>query len=295
MASDNGTAPGTAAGPNPTRVGQVVDAHQHFWDLAAHEQPFLNLPGNDPLLRNFGLADLRPLAAAAGVTATVVVQTVMEPGETTELLGLAAGGDLVAGVVGWVDLAAGDVADALAALRARPDGALLRGIRHPLLMEPDPDWLARPAIRHGLAAVSAAGLCFDLVLPPGLLPAATAAARACPGLTFVLDHLGNPDLTAEPALGWLNALGEFAALPNTAAKLSGVLAAGQDRVRPFYEAALAAFGPGRLMYGSDWPVCTLSAGYPDVLATARALTVDLAVAERAAIFGGTARRIYGLR
>ncbi|MHB1592744.1 MAG: amidohydrolase family protein [Streptosporangiaceae bacterium] len=295
MASDNGTAPGTAAGPDVTRVTQIVDAHQHFWDLAAHEQPFLNLPGNEPLLRNFGLADLRPLAAAAGVTATVVVQTVTEPGETAELLDLAAGSDLVAGVVGWVDLAAGDVADRLAALRARPDGALLRGIRHPLLIEPDPDWLARPAIRHGLAAVSAAGLCFDLVLPPGLLPAATAAARACPGLTFVLDHLGNPDLTAEPTLGWLNAVGEFAALPNTAAKLSGVLAAGQDLARPCYEAALAAFGPGRLMYGSDWPVCTLSAGYPDVLATARSLTADLAVAEQATIFGGTARRIYGLR
>ncbi|MHB1430651.1 MAG: amidohydrolase family protein [Streptosporangiaceae bacterium] len=294
MASDNGTAPGTAAGPDPARVGQIVDAHQHFWDLAAHEQPFLNLPGNEPLLRNFGLADLRPLAAAAGVTATVVVQTVTEPGETAELLDLAAGGDLVAGVVGWVDLAAGDVADALAALRARPDGALLCGIRHPLLMEPDPDWLARPAIRHGLAALSAAGLCFDLVLPPGLLPAATAAARACPGLTFVLDHLGNPAVGRPPVAAWLHALGEFAALPNTAAKLSGVLAAGQDQVRPYYEAALAAFGPGRLMYGSDWPVCTLSAPYPDVLATARALTADLAVAERAAIFGGTARRIYVL-
>ncbi|MDA8323010.1 MAG: amidohydrolase family protein [Actinomycetota bacterium] len=295
MASDDGTAARTTAGSGPARAGHLVDAHQHFWDLAAHEQPFLNLPGNEPLLRNFGLADLRPLAAAAGVTATVVVQTVTEPGETAELLALAAGSDLVAGVVGWVDLAAGDVADALAALRERPDGALLCGIRHPLLMEPDPDYLARPAIRHGLAALSAAGLCFDLVLPPGLLPAATAAARACPGLTFVLDHLGNPDLTAEPTLSWLNALGEFAALPNTAAKLSGVLAAGQDQVRPCYEAALAAFGPGRLMYGSDWPVCTLSAAYPDVLATARALTADLGVAEQAAIFGGTARRIYRLR
>jgi L-fuconolactonase len=295
MASDHGTASGTETGSDSARAGQLVDAHQHFWDLAAHEQPFLNLPGNEPLLRNFALGDLRPLAVAAGVTATVAVQTVTETGETAELLDLAAGSDLVAGVVGWVDLAAGDVADALAALRERPNGALLCGIRHPLLMEPDPEWLARPGIRHGLAAVSAAGLCFDLVLPPALLPAATAAARACPGLTFVLDHLGNPDLTAAPTLGWLNALGEFAALPNTAAKLSGVLAAGQDQVRPFYEAALAAFGAERLMYGSDWPVCTLSADYPDVLATARALTADLAVAEQAAIFGGTARRIYGLR
>lgn len=123
------------------RASGLVDAHQHVWDLASHDQPWLRLPGNEPLLRDFTEAELRPLAAAAGVTATVVVQTIAGPGETPDLLALAAASDLVAGVVGWVDLQAPDVTDALAALQDRPDGGYLSGIRHPVLIEPDPDWL----------------------------------------------------------------------------------------------------------------------------------------------------------
>src|SRR5215470_2113380 len=141
----------------------IVDAHQHVWDLAARPQPWLELPGNEPLLRNYSEADLRPLANAAGVTATVVVQTVTEPAETPELLALAAASDLIAGVVGWTDLQSPAVSDLLAALHERPGGHLLRGIRHPVLIEPDPDWLRRPAVLAGLAAVGAAGLCYDIV------------------------------------------------------------------------------------------------------------------------------------
>ena len=272
----------------------VVDAHQHVWDLASYDQPFLRLPGNEALLRDFSLADLRHAAAAVGVSVTIAVQTVTDPGETADLLGQAAQSGLIAGVVGWVDLEAGDVSGALAALRDRPGGSLLRGIRHPLLMEADPDWIARPAVRRGLATVGAAGLCFDLVLPAATLPAATAAARACPGLTFVLDHLGNPELGGTVDAGWRRSLREFAGEPNTACKLSGVLAAGAPAVRPWYETALDAFGPDRLMFGSDWPVCTLTASYAGVLAAARELTAGLGQHERAAIFSGTARRTYRL-
>ena len=150
----------------------IVDAHQHVWDLTARPQPWLELPGNQPLLRNFAEADLRPLAKAAGVCATVVVQTVTDPAETPELLALAAASDLVAGVVGWTDLESVRVADALAALKEQPGGDRLSGIRHPVLIEEDPDWLRRPAVLAGLAAVSAAGLCYDLVVPPDILPAA---------------------------------------------------------------------------------------------------------------------------
>jgi L-fuconolactonase len=273
----------------------IVDAHQHVWDLATRDQPWLRRPGNEPLLRTFSEADLRPQAMAAGVNATVVVQTVTEPAETPELLALAAASDLVAGVVGWVDLQADNVADALAALRERTDGGFLRGIRHPVLIEDDPRWLVRHAVLRGLAAVGDAGLCYDLVLAPEVLPAAVAAARACPGVMFVLDHLGNPRF--DPALGpapdpdWDRNVRQLAALPNAVCKLSGMLAG----LRPCYETVLEAFGPGRLMFGSDWPVCTLSASYASVLAAALDLSAELGPGERAAIFGGTARRIYQLR
>ena len=298
---------GGAAGPTPMRVEPgIVDAHQHVWDLTVRPQPWLELPGNEPLLRNYGVADLRPLASAAGVTATVVVQTVADDAETPELLALAAASDLIAGVVGWIDLESAGVGDAIAELRERPDGGLLSGIRHPVLAEDDPGWLRRPAVLAGLAAVGTAGLCYDLVVSADLLPAAIDAAEACPGLVLVLDHLGNPDLRGRPDELWMTDIRRLAALPNTVCKLSGVLGepardgshAGRGRavahLVPYYDVVLGAFGPDRLMFGSDWPVCTLSASYGQVVAAARALTAGLSPIERAAVFGGTARRIYRL-
>jgi len=281
----------------------IVDAHHHVWDLSVRDQPWLDQPELAPLRRNFTLSDLEPEAAAQGVTSTVLVQTVTEPDETPEMLALAAGSDLIAGVVGWVDLEAPGAADAIGALRELPGGDLLAGIRHPVLVEPDPDWLSRPAVLRGLADVAAAGLVYDVVAAPRQLRAAVAAAAATPQLTFVLDHLGNPEVSAEVDESWAGTLRAFAALPNTVAKLSGFLgepplvtnATGQTaHIRPYYEIALAGFGPRRLMFGSDWPVSTLTAGYSGVHAAARSLTVGLSAAEKAAIFRGTAQRTYRL-
>ena len=286
----------------------VVDAHHHVWDLSVRAQPWLDQDGLGPLRRNFTMADLEPHAAAAGVTSTVVVQTVIEPGETPELLALAAGNHLIAGVVGWVELASPAVADAIAALRDLPGAGYLVGIRHPVLVEPDDRWLARPGVLRGLAAVAEAGLVYDVVCAPRHLPAVVTAAASVPQLTFVLDHLGNPE-GDEPGDGpWASAVRDLAALPNTVGKLSGVLSeafpgrgapggtgGGIDPlVRGYFDTSLRAFGPDRLMYGSDWPPCTLTSSYADVLAAARILTAGLSPAEQAAVFAATARRTYGL-
>ncbi|HEX3921205.1 MAG TPA: amidohydrolase family protein [Streptosporangiaceae bacterium] len=303
----------------------IVDAHHHVWDLSVRDQPWLDQPGLAPLRRNFLLSDLEPEAAAHDVTATVLVQTVAEPEETPEMLALAAGSDLIAGVVGWVDLEAPDVTDALAALRAAPGGEFLVGIRHPVLVEPDQDWLARPAVLRGLAAVAAAGLVFDVVVQPRHLAAAVPAAQATPQLTLVLDHFGNPDIDAGGDEAWTSAFSAFAALPNTVGKFSGILGepapgladaagasgpgpgrgsnsgAGPDsgpvqiaHLQPYYDLALGVFGPRRLMFGSDWPVSTMMIGYDGVYAAARALTAGLSPAENAAIFRETAVAAYGL-
>jgi L-fuconolactonase len=280
----------------------IIDAHHHVWDLSVHDQPFLDQPGLAPLRRNFLLADLEPQAAAQGVTATVVVQTITAPEETPELLTLAATSDLVAGVVGWVDLEAPDVADAIGALRQLPGGDRLVGIRHPVLTEPDPDWLARPAVLRGLAVVAATGLVYDVVAAGPQLRAAVAAATATPQLTFVLDHLGNPEIGSGVDESWASVFGAFAALPNTVGKFSGVLGElppgradlADALLRPHCEIALAGFGPDRLMFGSDWPVSTMHVGYEGVCAAARSLTADLSQDEQSAIFHGTARRTYRL-
>jgi len=274
----------------------IVDAHHHVWDPAVRAQPWLHTDeALAPLRRKFAATDLAGLAAEAGVASTVVVQTVTEPTETPELLALARTGPLVAAVVGWTDLTQPGIGDAIADLRAAPGGEFLAGIRHPLLTEPDPGWLARRDVRHGLAALAAAGLPFDLVLRPDQLASAVQAAAETPELIFVLDHLGNVDVTASagPGDAWATSFRALAALPNTVCKLSGILGeAPVERLRPYFDLALAAFGPRRLMFGSDWPVCTLQSSYREVVTTAVALTASLSEAEQAAILAGTARTVY---
>ncbi|MFJ4930691.1 amidohydrolase family protein [Streptomyces sp. NPDC088736] len=277
-----------------------VDAHHHVWDLSVRDQDWITGPGLRPLRRDFTVDDLRPEAAAAGIGRTVLVQTVTVAEETPEFLALAESSELIAGVVGWTDLTRPDVADELARLRELPGGHRLKGIRHQVQGEPEPDWLLRPDVRRGLAAVAAAGLVYDLVVLPRQLPSCVRAAMDHPELTFVLDHLGKPPIASGALAPWAARLRTLAALPNTVGKLSGLVTEADlahwkaDDLRPYAETALAAFGPDRLMFGSDWPVCTLAASYAQVVATTEELTERLDEGERAEVFGGTALRVYGL-
>ncbi|MFE7575566.1 amidohydrolase family protein [Streptomyces sp. NPDC057521] len=280
---------------------RVVDAHHHVWDLAVRDQDWITGEALAPLRRDFTLEDLEPEARAAGVSATVLVQTVTVAGETPEFLALADRSELIAGVVGWTDLTAPDIADTLAALSELPGGDRLVGLRHQVQSEPDPEWLLRPDVLRGLAAVAAAGLVHDLVILPHQMPAATRAAAALPGLVLVLDHAGKPPVATGRTQPWADDLRAFAALPNTVCKLSGLVTEADwgawtpEDLRPYAETVIDAFGPGRLMFGSDWPVCRLAATYTEVLDTARALIQELSEDERAAVLATTAERVYGLR
>ncbi|MEU7583239.1 amidohydrolase family protein [Streptomyces sp. NPDC041068] len=279
--------------------GGLVDAHHHVWDLSVRDQEWITGDALAPIRRDFSLADLAPEARAAGVTATVLVQTVTVAEETPEFLALAADSDLVAGVVGWLDLTRPDVADTLAALRELPGGRHLVGIRHQVQGEQDPEWLLRPDVRKGLAALADAGLAYDLVVLPHQLPACARAASDLPGLTFVLDHLGKPPIATGALEPWASAVRALAHRPNTVCKLSGMVTEADHRtwtvddLRPYADTVLEAFGPERVMFGSDWPVSTLAASYVEVLDAARLLTRSLDVMDRGEVFGGTARRVYG--
>jgi len=275
-----------------------VDAHHHVWDLSIRDQEWITGPELQPLRRDFTLADLEPDARAAGFDRTILVQTITVPEETPEFLALAEESELVAGVVGWTDLTRPDVADELARLRELPGGRYLRGIRHQVQGEPDPEWLLRPEVRRGLAAVAAAGLVYDLVVLPHQLPACVRAAAEHPELTFVLDHLGKPPIATGALEPWATTVRELAALANTVCKLSGMVTEADpaqwtvDDLRPYADTVLAAFGPGRLMFGSDWPVCTLAAKYGQVVGAADELTAGLGGGEKEAVFSGTATRVY---
>ncbi|MFC7588425.1 amidohydrolase family protein [Nonomuraea antimicrobica] len=272
-----------------------IDAHHHVWDPSARPHTWLDPAAMAPIRRTFTLGDLAGPAAAAGVDGTVLVQVLPDLAETREFLAMAAGSELVGGVVGWIDLTAPDAADTLAAL---PAG--LVGVRHGVQSEPDPAWLNRPDVRRGLAAVAAAGLAYDLLTLPHQLPAAIETVAALPELTFVLDHLSKPPIATGELEPWRSGIRELAARPNVYCKLSGLVTEADwaswrvADLRPYAEVVLEAFGPERVMFGSDWPVCLLAASYEQVTGAAEELCAGLSDGERADVFGDTARRAYRL-
>ncbi|MEV7076238.1 amidohydrolase family protein [Streptomyces sp. NPDC093990] len=287
-----------------------IDAHHHLWRLkdSPGETPgprrrthdWLDTPGMESVRRDFTLTDLAAETADAGIDRTILVQVLPDAEESADFLSLAASSDLVAGVVGWADLTAEDVAGALAALRAGPGGELLVGVRHLVQAEPDPAWLNRPDVQRGLTAVADAHLVYDLLTVPHQLPAALATVRALPQLTFVLDHGSKPPIASGQQQPWAARIRELAAEPNVFCKLSGLVTEADrhtwtpDDLRPYADVVLDAFGPSRVMFGSDWPVCLLAASYRQVVRTTEELTSSLTATERAEVFGGTAARAYGI-
>ena len=273
-----------------------IDAHQHFWRYSAAEYPWIG-PGMERLARDFLPADLAPLLEAGGIAGTVAVQARQSLEETRWLLELADGHGFIRGVVGWVDLRSTHVADQLARFAGHPRFV---GVRHVVQDEADPRFLLGEAFLHGLARVAEAGLVYDLLVLAPQLPAAAEMVALRRGQPFVLDHLAKPPIAAARLDPWRDDIRALARHPHVSCKLSGMVT--EARLRqwrredflPYMETALEAFSPERLMFGSDWPVCTLSGEYAEVAGIVDDFLAGLAPAERAAIEGGTAARVYGL-
>ena len=278
----------------------MLDAHHHLWDPSRVSYPWMQHPPYQVLSRPVTLEEFESNARAAGVTASVVVQAASSRLETHDLLELASRSHVIAGVVGWVDLTKA-VAAQIARMRARIGGDKLVGCRHQAQDEPDANWLTQPAVTRGLQELGHAGLTFDLLVTMRELPAALCVAQAAPGTQFILDHLGKPPL-AEPNdfRRWESFMSELAALPNVTAKLSGLLTEApgfdidHDGLRAAVDTALEAFGPSRLMIGSDWPVSTLAVTYTKSFEWLKAMTAGLGPAERQLLYMGTAVNVYGL-
>lgn len=287
------------ASTGPRRDG-IVDAHHHLWVRNRHPQEWIDPCTMSAIDADFEPSDLLAVARPAGITQTVVIQSIASMAETVDLLGLAVETELIGGVVGWVDLTAPDVSDRLAALRTEPGGDRLVGIRHLVQAEQDPHFLDRADVRRGIAAVGAAGAVFDLVIRDHQMLAAMRLAEALPDVPFVLDHLGKPPLVRGDLDDWATTLSELASLPNVTAKLSGLATEADwttwtvSDLRPAVTHALEVFGPARLMFGSDWPVSLLATSYDRWVESLSDLVGGCTTQEQAMIWGGTARQVYGL-
>jgi L-fuconolactonase len=278
----------------------TVDAHHHLW-RPDEGYTWLDEPALAPIRRPFGPGDLAAAVAGTGVDRTVLVEGGRcDRAEAETLLRYGGGSPLIAGVVAWADPADPALADTLAGYRSLPGGELLVGLRSQVQGEADPEYLDRAEVRRGLRTVAAAGLVFDLVLRADQIAAAARLAGDLPEVPFVLDHLGKPAIRAGGFPEWIGPIRDLAAQPNVVAKLSGLVTEADwatwtvEDLRPYVSAAVDAFGPDRLMYGSDWPVCLLAASYGEVKAALDEALPPLTVAERAAIYGETARRAYRL-
>ena len=272
----------------------IVDAHQHFWRYKPREYAWID-DRMTALRRDFLPADLVPHLEQAGVDATIAVQTQHSIGETEWLLQLAGTHPFIAGVVGWVDLQADDVDAQLAQLRARGP---LSGIRHIVQGEADDRFLLGAAFGRGIAALGQAGLPYDILIYPRHLAVAAEFAGRFPAQAFVLDHLAKPEIRVGAIDEWAADLRRLAAAPNVWCKLSGLVTEADRgawtpaQIEPYLDVAFECFGAGRLMAGSDWPVCTLAADYSRTMTVVRDYVGRFTSAEREAVLGGNARAIY---
>jgi L-fuconolactonase len=282
----------------------VVDAHQHFWTYGTYQTswmdtaPYAGDAAFQPLRRCFQPEDLAPELKACGVHYTVTIEAGDGFAENGALLGNARDHPWIAGVVGWVPLANPDDVERM--LEARAGQAAFVGIRHLINLEPDPDWVVRPDVLRGLRVLADHRLTFDYVgILPRHLEHLPVVAQRFPDLRIVIDHLGGPPIGAGEFEPWSSLLARAAGLPNVFAKLSGLDTGGGDAweakdIAPYVDRALELFGPGRLMFGSNWPVCGVCGGYGKVWREINRALAHLSSDERDRILGGTAVAFYRL-
>ncbi|HEY4940480.1 MAG TPA: amidohydrolase family protein [Rhizomicrobium sp.] len=273
-----------------------IDAHQHFWRLDRGDYGWLTQKDHPRIARDFSPADLAPLLAAGRIDKTVLVQAAPTEEETQFLLQIADGTQSVAGVVGWADFEAPDAAARIARLCAHPK---LLGLRPMLQDIADDEWLLRPGLGRAFDAMTRGDLCFDALVKPRHLPALAEFLERYPQLPVVIDHAAKPDIAHSGLDMWATYIRHIAKSTQAHCKLSGLASeAGPGwsaaTLKLYVDVLLESFGPERLMWGSDWPVLNEAGDYASWLAACETLTRHLSPADRAAIFGGTAAKFYGI-
>ena len=273
-----------------------IDSHQHFWRYDPAEYAWIG-EAMGALRRDFLPAGLAPELAARGLDGSIAVQARQSLDESRFLLECARESEHVMGVVGWVDLRSERVGEELAEFAGDP---LSVGVRHVVQDEPDDGFLLREDFCRGVAELEGTGLVYDVLVYPRQLPAAIRFCARFPEQRFVLDHLAKPFIKDGVVEPWASQIAELARSPNVACKVSGMVTEAdwgawryEDFV-PYLDVVREAFGPGRLLYGSDWPVCLLAADYGRMFGVVERWAEQLDEGERSALFGGNAARVYGV-
>lgn len=273
-----------------------IDAHHHFWNHNDAEYGWLNGP-MDALKRDFGPADLKPLIDAAGIDAVVSVEARQNEVETAFLLNYACQHDWVCGVVGYVPLESPDVRHSLERFG---QSRHFRGVRKVLQGQPEGSMRGED-FNRGVGHLRHFGLTYDVLIYAKQLPEAVELVDRHPNQIFVLDHLAKPEIENGGYEPWAGDMRRLAERPNVYCKVSGMATEAdwqswsETTLKPYFDAALDAFGPRRLMYGSDWPVCLVASEYGRWADVVKGWTADLSEAEQARIWGGTAIEAYGLK
>ena len=271
-----------------------IDAHQHYWDVGRLDYPWMP-PGPSVLRRNYLPEDLEPVLADHRFDGTIVVQAAVVMEETWWLLDLAARHESIRGVVAWVDLTDPALGAALDQCQRHPK---FKGVRHIVHDEPDLRWLLRDDVVVGLNELARRGIPYDLLLRPPHLPLIPELADRVPGLRMVIDHIAKPLISARAIEPWARDMEIAAQIPGMHCKISGMITEADhtqwkaDDLRPYVQHVLKLFGPDRLMFGSDWPVCKLAGSWKQVLAAFTQACGPLPQTEREKILGGTAMRFY---
>ncbi|MBL6852501.1 MAG: amidohydrolase family protein [Alphaproteobacteria bacterium] len=273
-----------------------IDAHQHFWRIGRGDYGWLTEADHPKIARDFLSADLEPLLKTANIDRTILVQAAPTEAETDFLLSLVEQTPFIAGVVGWIDFDAEDAASRIARLSAKQK---LVGLRPMIQDLPDDEWMLRKELARPIDAMIRADLCFDALVRPRHLPALAEFLDRYPDLSVVIDHAAKPNIARAGVDLWAQYMRHIAQSSTAFCKLSGLATeAGPnwsaDTLKRTVDILLEAFGPSRLMWGSDWPVLLEAGDYAQWLAAAETLTKHLDASARALVFGGTAATFYGL-
>ncbi|MGI9395603.1 MAG: amidohydrolase family protein [Boseongicola sp.] len=276
----------------------TIDAHQHFWQPLRGDYDWM--PKDDPVLtRPYHPAELKGHLERNGIEKTVLVQAAATTNETEYMLGLADASDMVAGVVGWIDFENPDNRDQLERLASHPK---FKGVRPMIQDIPDDDWMLRDDVQWGFQAVTELGLTFDALGFPRHIANFLTILTRYPDMRVVVDHCMKPqirDHSAENFRFWADGMSLIANETSSYCKFSGLVTeAGPtwtiDDLRPYAEHVLDAFGPNRVLWGSDWPVCRLRAEYDVWHSTARELSTHLDATANDRVFGGSAAKFYDI-